>query len=89
MFERRQMHSQQNAREGQLILIGLTYVESGAIERQEQKYGVVEDISEGGISVRLSGGEIYWLPPDLRSIGEVVVEPDFITNWRLTPGKWD
>ena len=87
---------------GKRVLIGLTYIENGQVDRQEQKHGVVEDVSEGGVSVRLSDGETYWLPPDLRpweeaprgeyrlrSTGEVIVDPDFIANWRVTPGKSD
>ena len=84
---------------GKRVLIGLTYLESGQDDRHEQKYGVVEGVSESGVTLRLSHGEIYWLPPDLRpwqaaaageyrlrSTGEVIVDPDFITNWQVTPG---
>jgi hypothetical protein len=87
---------------GKRVLIGLTYVETGQDDRHEQKHGVVKDVSEGGVTVRLSDGGTYSLPPDLRpwksappgeyrlrSTGEVVVDPDFIANWRVTPGQTD
>jgi hypothetical protein len=53
----------------------------------------------GDFAIRLEGqkeGELFWLPPDirafqdaqpgeyrLRSTGEIVVDPDFITNWTI------
>lgn len=87
---------------GKRVSIGLTYVETGQDDRHEQKLGVVEDVSEGGVTVRLSDGGTDSLPPDLRpwqsappgeyrlrSTGEVVVDPDFIANWRVTPGQTD
>ena len=43
---------------GKRVLIGLTYVESGQDDRYEQKHGVVEDVSDEGVAIRLSGGEI-------------------------------
>jgi len=85
---------------GKRVLIGLTYVENGQDDRHEQKHGAVEDVSDEGVAIRLSDGDIYWLPPDLRpwqpahpgeyrlrSTGEVVVDPDFIANWEVTPGS--
>jgi hypothetical protein len=87
---------------GRRVLIGLTYVEAGQDDRHDQKHGVVEYVSEGGVTIRLSDGGTYSLPPDLRpwqsappgeyrlrSTGEVVIDPDFIANWRVTPGKSD
>jgi hypothetical protein len=85
---------------GKRVLIGLTYVENGQDDRYEQKHGVVEDVSDEGVAIRLSDGGTYWLPPDLRpwqaappgeyrlrSTGEVVVDPDFMANWTVTPGS--
>jgi hypothetical protein len=53
-----------------------------------------------GVCIELEGhsaGESYWLPPDLRSFepanpgeyrlrstGEVVVDPDFVSSWTIT-----
>lgn len=51
---------------GKRVLIGLSYVETGQDDRYEQKHGVVEDVSEDGVTICLSDGETYWLPPDLR-----------------------
>ena len=61
-----------------------------------QLHGVIESADERkGFAVRVAGtNEIEWLPPDLRafeaaepgeytlrSTGEVLVDPDLISNW--------
>jgi hypothetical protein len=79
---------------GKRVLIGLTYLEHGEVDYHEQKHGSVESVVAGGVAVRLSDGEIYWLPPDLRSwkqadpgeyrlrsTGEVLIDPDYIITW--------
>jgi hypothetical protein len=62
---------------------------------QKQIHGEIIRISfDEGIVIALDNGEEYILPPDLpmlepapageynlRSIGETVVDPDFITTW--------
>ena len=78
---------------GKRVLIGLTFVEQGEVDRLEQMHGVVEDVTEDGFAIHLPNNETYWLPPDLRpwkaaakgqyrlrSTGEVVLDPDYITN---------
>lgn len=87
--------------EGSLVLVGITYEEPGG-PRLDQFFGVVETADpHEGVALRLSGnraGELYWLPPDLRSFfpappgsyrlratGEVVVDPDFTSEWTITP----
>lgn len=85
---------------GKRVLIGLTFVGQGEPDRHEQMNGVVKDVSEDGFAIHLSNDETYWLPPDLRpwknadpgqyrlrSTGEVIVDPDYITNWYVTPGE--
>jgi hypothetical protein len=85
---------------GKRVLIGLTFVGQGEPDRLEQMNGVVQDVTEDGFAIHLSNDETYWLPPDLRpwkaaaagqyrlrSTGEVVVDPDYITNWYVTPGE--
>lgn len=87
---------------GKRVLIGLTYEGKGEVRRQEQKHGVVDDVTEEGVAVRIPKEGIYWLPPDLRpwrsavegeyrlpSTGEIVINPDYITTWRVTPGQSD
>ncbi len=84
---------------GKRVLIGLTFVTPGEADRLEQMHGTVDDVTEAGFAVRLPNYEIYWLPPDLRpweaaakgqyrlrSTGEVVVDPDYTSNWRVTSG---
>jgi hypothetical protein len=85
---------------GKRVLIGLTFVGRGEPDRLEQMNRVVEDVTEDGFAIQLSNDETYWLPPDLRpwkaappgqyrlrSIGEVVDDPDYIANWHVTPGE--
>jgi hypothetical protein len=87
---------------GKHVLIGLTYKDTGGkVIRQEQKHGSVEFVDKkNGIGIRLSDGDLYWLPPDLRSwkpavpgqyrlrsTGEVVVDPDYLTTWIVNAGK--
>lgn len=82
---------------GKTILIGLTYytADNKFIE-QKQYWGTVTESSQKGIWVKLNDGEIFGLPPDLsstkiappgeyrlRSTGEVVVDPDYLTTWNI------
>jgi hypothetical protein len=84
---------------GKTIIIGITRLTADEeLLGQEQLRGVVEVANENGIGIRVAGGEdLYWLPPDLRSIrvaprgeyrfratGEVVVNPDLMTTWTIT-----
>jgi hypothetical protein len=83
---------------GKRVLIGLTVMDQGGeVDHHEQKHGVVERAAENGVAVRLSDGELYWMPPDLgpwkaaaageyrlRSTGEVLVDPDYIATWFVT-----
>lgn len=67
------------------------------LEQKQLHGTIIEADAKKGFAVRLEGqreGEVYWLPPDLRafepakpgeyrlrSTGEVVVDPDFISTW--------
>jgi hypothetical protein len=67
---------------------------SGELVEQKQLHGIVEQISkEAGLVLRLPDGSAYRLPPDfrgiqqappgtyrLRSTGEEVHDPDFLTH---------
>jgi hypothetical protein len=87
---------------GGVILIGITRrYPSG--DEMEQLHGVIQSAAPSGITVRLSGpreGETYQLPPDLsaiepahpgeyrlRSTGEIVLDPDYIASWVITPPR--
>jgi hypothetical protein len=86
---------------GKHLLVGLTYLnDDGTVDRLEQLHGEVVRADEEGVSIELASGGFYWLPPDLRSFrqaapgeyrlrstGEVVIDPDYITDWTVTPGK--
>lgn len=86
---------------GKLMLVGLTYVDAyGDCARQEQFCGRVATADQAsGIRLLLEGsrtGEIFDLPPDMRSIqealpgeyrlrstGEVVIDPDYTVTFLI------
>jgi len=83
-------------------LIGLTYFDhDGKFLEQKQMHGKIISVDKtNGIEIALEGsrgGEIYMLPPDLRSFheaapgeyrehstGEIIVNPDFTTTCTIT-----
>ncbi len=80
------------------IIVGLTYVDqNNQITEQKQFHGTIRQISDEGILVERAGGQgDYLLPPDLsaleqaepgeymlRKSGEVVVNPDFTSQWTV------
>jgi hypothetical protein len=86
---------------GKTMLVGITHVDSAG-ERLEQCYGEVISVDRArGVSLRLAGnrgGEVFWLPPDLRSVllarrgsyrlrstGEIVENPDYTVAWTIYP----
>ncbi len=85
---------------GKVMLIDLTYYSrEGALLEQKQCWGTVTAATEQDIQVRLSDGEAFHLPPDLsstkiapkgeyrlRSTGEIVTDPDYLTTWNITMG---
>jgi hypothetical protein len=86
---------------GRHVLVGVTYEDRhGAVERREQLHGcvIIADAERGVAVQRVGSSKVYWLPPDLRgwepappgeyrlkSTGEVVVDPDYLTTWTVTP----
>ncbi|HUO07316.1 MAG TPA: hypothetical protein VM008_03220 [Phycisphaerae bacterium] len=82
---------------GKHLLVGLTYLDhDGAITRQLQLHGTITQICDEGIFIEQPDGEEFSLPPDpdslrpakpgeyrLRSTGEVVVNPDYLSNWEV------
>lgn len=86
---------------GKHVLVGITRCnEEGTAVSQEQFHGVIDRISlEEGIVIKLKDSEEErTLPPDvsrmqraaageyrLRSTGEVVKDPDYITTWTIYP----
>lgn len=84
---------------GGVVLIGLTFRGDGE-DRQEQLHGLIVGADRTGVQIALEGerdGETYNLPPDpthfqparpgeyrLRSTGEVIVDPDYLTTWTVT-----
>ena len=90
---------------GKSVLIGITRVDhKGELLSQQQYHGRVESLDGGLVHVRIAGtSEDFTLPPDpsafvkaspgrytLRSTGEVIVDPDFISSWTVhdpAPGQ--
>lgn len=83
---------------GKRVLVGITRVDQNdEVVSREELHGRVTEIGNS-IHVRLSSGEDYKLPPDtnafypaapgeyrLRTTGEVVVDPDFLSIWTIHP----
>ena len=85
---------------GKHVLVGVTYLSpADEVFGHEQFHGTIVRASNDGIVVQLAGSEEErWLPPDLsrlesaapgeyrlRSTGEVVVDPDFLSTWHVYP----
>ncbi|HUQ85077.1 MAG TPA: hypothetical protein VM077_02030 [Candidatus Limnocylindrales bacterium] len=82
---------------GKLVIVGYTHEKKdGTVIKQEQKYGNVVRVNkkEGVIIQLYNSDETISLPPDfstwkraepgeytLRSTGELVKDPDYLTNW--------
>jgi len=84
---------------GTSLLMGVTYLDSSEqLIEQKQMFGTIERINDNeGIVVRLDSGDEFKLPPllkslqpapkgefRLRSTGQIVIDPDFLTTWTST-----
>jgi hypothetical protein len=80
-------------------LVGLTVLsQSGDLIEQSQFLGTIADVDPArGIELVLDDQSSYWLPPDvrafqeappgeytLRSTGQTVVDPDYVSTWTVT-----
>jgi len=87
---------------GQTVLAGITYCDAdGNVEEQQQFFGEIFEINESEIRLRHPVSKMeFGLPPDfsgftkadpgeyrLRSTGEVVVDPDLLATWTVSPPK--
>ena len=82
---------------GKILLTGLTYyTHDDQFIEQKQFYGEVVEANDRWIRLRLADGTDFTLPPDLRSTkpakpgeyrlrstGEIVVNPDFLSTWTI------
>ncbi len=82
---------------GKTILVGITYyTHDGVPIEQKQFWGVVSSCDSKGIRIKRTDGGTFTLPPDLsstrvaqageyrlRSTGEVISDPDFLSTWNL------
>ena len=82
---------------GKVILVGITYYTCDhQLIEQKQYHGIVVRADEQAVVIRRESGEELSLPPDLRSTkpappgeyrlrstGEIVVDPDFLSTWNV------
>lgn len=84
---------------GKRILVGLTYVDDDENVTDKAGFHgeIVKAGEDEGITIMVSdSGQTFVLPPDLSAVhaaspgryqynsdGEVVVDPDFISNWTI------
>jgi hypothetical protein len=83
---------------GKRVLVGITFVSADdEVLDQQQFAGTVASADpEDGVELRLDDGSSRRLPPDLdafeaaapgdyrlRSTGEVVTDPDFVSTWTV------
>lgn len=84
------------------VLAGVTMVDyAGNVKERHQFHGqVIQASAEDGVTVRDADGDEHWLPFDpaayepaepgeyeLRSTGQVVVDPTWLTKWIVKPPK--
>jgi hypothetical protein len=81
---------------GRRVLVGITYVDAqGVVVNQDQFAGIVQEV-EPLVAIERGSGDPFTLPPEpaaferaqageyrLRSSGETVIDPDFITTWTV------
>jgi hypothetical protein len=87
---------------GKRVLVGITVLTPGGeLIEQRQFVGQVASVDPAkGIELNLANRTSYWLPPDarlleeaapgeyrLRSTGEIVTDPDYISTWTITQHK--
>jgi uncharacterized UPF0146 family protein len=87
--------------QGKYILIGVSYyTHVGEFVEQIQMHGVIDSVSNAGMSISLRGvrdGETWLMPPNLdsvseakpgiyslRSTGEEIENPDLLATWNVT-----
>lgn len=82
---------------GKVLLIGITYyTHDNQLIEQIQVYGEVVVSNEEYVQIRRKNGELFNMPPDLRSTrpaqpgeyqlrstGEIVVNPDYLATWSV------
>lgn len=82
---------------GKVLLIGFTYyTHENVFIEQRQYWGTVIEANKNRICVKQKNGEVITLPPDLRSTkpapageyrlrstGEIIVNPDYLTTWNI------
>ena len=83
---------------GKTILVGMTYYnKSGELVERKQLWGTIISVYDNNIAIKQNNGEVFTIPNDkraierakpgeyrLRSTGEVVENPDFLSKWNVT-----
>ncbi|MBM4444150.1 MAG: hypothetical protein FJ020_02465 [Chloroflexi bacterium] len=85
---------------GKSILVGITYLDrTDKLERQEQFFGTITDVSDSWIEVKPERGSRRHIPNELIldapqgkyecvSTGEIIRNPDFLASWIVKPGEY-
>lgn len=82
---------------GKVMLVGITYyTHDDMLIEQKQYFGEVVEANDRLIRIRRDNGELFTIPPDLRSThrakpgeyrlrstGEIVVNPDYLSMWNI------
>jgi hypothetical protein len=86
---------------GKHVLVGITYVDNDdTVIEQRQMHGTIVSANDEAVYIEVAGlEEAQWLPPHLeayeeagkgdyrlRTTGEVVTDPDFLSTWTIRPG---
>ena len=83
---------------GKTILVGMTfYNKNDEIVEQKQSWGEIVAVNESTVFIKQTNGEEFTIPNDssaieiatpggyrLRSTGEVVENPDYLSIWDIT-----
>lgn len=82
---------------GKVMLVGITYyTHDDQFIEQKRYFGEVVEANDRLIRIRRDNGEFFTIPPDLRSTyrakpgeyrlrstGEIVVNPDYLSMWNI------
>ena len=98
MFWKRKKKTNEENLIGKTILVGMTfYNKDDEFVEQKQSWGEIVAVTENTIHIKKKDGEEFDIPNDpsaiepakpgeyrLRTTGEVVENPDFLSTWNVT-----
>ena len=98
MFWKKKKKTNEENLIGKIILVGMTfYDKNDKFVEQKQNWGEIVAVNENTVFIKQKDGEEFSIPNDpsaiesanpgeykLRSTGEVVENPDFLSTWNVT-----